>query len=69
MPKGGNMENERKENLKEYDDERMALFRLLPVEVVKTFTKEEMLAFLRGEDLPDSMAEKLKDFLVEEEDS
>lgn len=63
------MENERKENLKEYDDERMALFRLLPVEVVKTFTKEEMLAFLRGEDLPDSMAEKLKDFLVEEEDS
>ena len=66
MPKGGNMENERKENLKEYDDERMALFRLLPVEVVKTFTKEEMLAFLSGDDLPDSMAEKLKDYLVEE---
>ena len=61
------MENERKENLKEYDDERMAVFRLLPVEVVKSFTKEEMLAFLRGDDLPVSMAEKLKDYLVEEE--
>ncbi len=48
----------------EYDKERMAVFRLLPVEVIKKFTKEEMLAFLRGEDLPESLEEKLKDYLT-----
>ena len=54
------------EALKEFDPERMFVFRILPADVVKSFTREEKLAFLKGEDLPDSLAEKLKDFLVEE---
>ena len=65
-PRGGNMEEKRGMEKTEIDDERMAMFRLLPMDVVKTFTKEEMRAFLSGDDLPESMEEKLKDFLVEE---
>ena len=56
---------QKKEALKDVDQERLALLRVLPVEIVKSFTKEEMVAFLKGEDLPESMEEKLKDYLVE----
>lgn len=59
------IEEQKKKMLEELSQERLALFRILPVEVVEKFTKEEMVAFLKGEDLPESMEEKMKDYLVE----
>lgn len=42
----------------------MAVLRGLPVEVKETITGEEAQAFLYGEPLPDSLVEKLKDYIV-----
>jgi len=47
------------------DPERMAILRSLPVEVKQQITGEEANAFLYKEELPDSLLEKLKDYLVE----
>jgi hypothetical protein len=47
------------------DPERMAILRSLPVEVKQQITGEEAHAFLYKEELPDSLLEKLKDYLVE----
>ncbi|MCJ7600924.1 MAG: hypothetical protein MUO63_05395 [Desulfobulbaceae bacterium] len=47
------------------DPERMAILRSLPVEVKQQITGEEAQAFLYKEELPDSLLEKLKDYLVE----
>ncbi len=58
-------EQDKKKMLEEFSQERLALFRILPVEVVEKFTKEEMVSFLKGEDLPETMEEKLKDYLVD----
>jgi len=38
----------------------------LPAEVVKSLTKEEMNSFLFKDEWPDSLQEKLKDYLVDE---
>ena len=46
------------------DPERMAVLRSLPQEIKKKITREEAQAFLYKEDLPDSLLEKLKDYLV-----
>lgn len=46
------------------DPERMAVLRELPLEVKETITGEEAQAFLYNEPLPDSLVEKLKDYLV-----
>jgi hypothetical protein len=48
---------------KKYDPLRMAALRNLPREVKESLTQEEVDAFLLGEELPDSLAEKLKDYL------
>ena len=48
---------------KNYDLARMATLRSLPREVKETLTQEEVDAFLLGEDLPESLLEKLKDYL------
>ena len=48
---------------KDYDPARMAILRSLPREVKESLTQEEVDAFLRDEELPDSLAEKLKDYL------
>ena len=48
------------------DPERMAILRSLPIEVKQQITGEEAQAFLYKEELPDSLLEKLKDYLVEE---
>ena len=45
--------------------ERMAILRSLPVEVKQTISGEEAHAFLYEEEVPDSLLEKLKDFLVD----
>ena len=46
--------------------ERMAVLRSLPVEIKQMLSGEEARAFLYGEDLPEGLAEKLKDYLVNE---
>ncbi len=60
------MSDEKGQLSKDFDQERMFVFRMLPREVIESFTKEETLAFLKGEELPESMEEKLKDYLVNE---
>lgn len=46
--------------------ERMTALRSLPVEIKQQLTGEEARAFLYGEELPVELAEKLKDFIVQE---
>ena len=48
--------------------DRMKILRSLPVEVKAQLTGEEAQAFLYGEPLPESLVEKLKDYLVIDED-
>ena len=50
------------------DPERMALLRALPIEIKEQISGEEAQAFLYNEELPDSMMEKLKDYLVPEDE-
>ena len=45
------------------DPERMAILRSLPQEIKEQITGEEAQAFLYREELPDSLLEKLKDYL------
>ena len=47
------------------DPTRMQALRNLPVEIKQTLTKEEADAFLYEEIWPDSLLEKLKDYLAE----
>ena len=49
------------------DPVKMKVLRSLPVEIKQTLTKEEVDAFLYKEEWPDSLREKLKDYLVDEE--
>jgi hypothetical protein len=48
------------------DPERMAVLRGLPIEIKEQITGEEAQAFLYKEELPESLLEKLKDYLVPE---
>ncbi len=50
---------------KKPDPEKMAILRTMPIEVKQQITGEEAHAFLHNEELPDSLLEKLKDYLVE----
>jgi hypothetical protein len=50
------------------DPERMAVLRGLPIEIKQQITGEEAQAFLYKEELPDSLLEKLRDYLVPEEE-
>jgi len=45
----------------------MQALRNLPLEIKQSLTKEEADAFLYEEEWPDSLIEKLKDYLVDEE--
>jgi hypothetical protein len=45
---------------------KLAALKGLPVEIVDSFTKEELHAFLYDDVWPDSLQEKLKDYIVEE---
>ena len=45
------------------DPQRMAILRSLPMEIKEQITGEEAQAFLYNEELPDSLMEKLKDYL------
>lgn len=50
------------------DPERMAVLRSLPLAIKQQITGEEARAFLYNEPLPDSLLEKLKDYLEPEEE-
>ncbi len=45
------------------DPQRMAALRSLPLEIKQQITGEEAQAFLYKEELPESLLEKLKDYL------
>ena len=45
------------------DPQRMAVLRSLPLEIKEQITGEEAQAFLYKEELPESLLEKLKDYL------
>ncbi|MCK9297063.1 MAG: hypothetical protein M0P70_18510 [Desulfobulbaceae bacterium] len=49
------------------DPERMAILRSLPVEIKQQITGEEAQAFLYKEPLPESLLEKLKGYLIEDD--
>jgi len=57
---------ENKCDAKKVDPVRLQALRNLPAEVVKSLTKEEMNSFLFKDEWPDSLQEKLKDYLVDE---
>jgi hypothetical protein len=48
------------------DPKKMAALRSLPIEIKQQLTKEEADAFLYDEVWPDSLHDKLKDYLVDE---
>ncbi|MFH2219421.1 MAG: hypothetical protein ABII68_07160 [Pseudomonadota bacterium] len=50
------------------DPGRMAMLRSLPMEIKEKITGEEAQAFLYHEELPVSLKEKLKDYLVPEDE-
>lgn len=45
----------------------MEALRELPAEIMRSLTKEEIQAFLFEDTWPDSLQEKLQDYVVEEE--
>ena len=45
------------------DPQRMAVLRALPLEIKQKISGEEAQAFLYKEELPESLLEKLKDYL------
>lgn len=51
---------------KNVDPTRMNVLRSLPQSVKDSLTKEEVDAFLYSDDWPESLLEKLKEFIVEE---
>ncbi len=56
--------NEQKEPCRSPDPARLEALRLLPKEITETLSKEEISTFLFEDEWPDTLAEKLKDYLV-----
>jgi hypothetical protein len=48
------------------DPQRVAILRSLPLEVKQQISGEEAEAFMYNRELPESLLEKLKDYLIEE---
>jgi len=48
------------------DPQRVAVLRSLPLEIKQQLTGDETEAFMYNRELPDSLLEKLKDYLTEE---
>ena len=49
------------------DPERVAFLRSLPLEVKEKITGEEAEEFMFGKDIPESLFEKIKDFIKEDQ--
>ena len=56
--------NEKKDTKNEPIPGRMEVLRELPTEIMRSLTKDEIKAFLFAEVWPDSLGQKLKDYLV-----
>jgi hypothetical protein len=55
------------ENSKEKPDlKRLEALRKLPREVTQSLSKQEIKAFLEDDEWPDSLKDKLKDYLVDD---
>lgn len=54
-----------KDKIKDVDSRRLEALRNLPKEVLDTMTRDEVKAFLYSDQWPDTLREKLKDYLVE----
>lgn len=52
---------------KKIDPLKMRALRSLPIELKQSLTKDEVDAFLGDEVWPDSLREKLKDYIVDED--
>jgi hypothetical protein len=52
---------------KKPDPAKMQVLRSLPLEIKQVLTKDEVDAFLYKDEWPDSLKEKLKDYVVDEE--
>lgn len=50
------------------DPTRVAFLRSLPLEIKEKITGEEAAAFMAGEDIPESLYEKIKDFIEKDQD-
>ena len=48
--------------------DRVTFLRSLPLEVKQKITGEESEIFMYEEDIPESLYEKIKDFIIEEND-
>lgn len=48
------------------DPQRVAILRSLPLEIKEQITGDEADAFMYNRELPESLLEKLKDYLVED---
>lgn len=48
------------------DPQRVAILRSLPLELKEQITGEEAEAFMYNRELPETLLEKLKDYLIEE---
>ena len=68
MDEGKEM-TENTERKEKPDPERMAVLRSLPIEIKQQITGEEARAFLYNEPLPESLLEKLKDYLEPDDES
>jgi len=47
------------------DQRKLEALRKLPAEIVQSLSREEIKAFLYSDEWPDSLQEKLKDYLVD----
>jgi len=56
-------EKKKKEIIRNVDSERIEVLRMLPKSIIETLTKEEIRAFVYEDVWPDSLKEKLKDYL------
>jgi hypothetical protein len=60
------MENNKSGKGKKIDPERMKVLRNLPLELKQSLTKEEVDCFLFENEWPDSLMEKLRDYIAED---
>ena len=55
------------ENKRKPDPDRVSFLRSLPIEVKQQITGDEAEAFMFGGEIPESLYEKIKDFIADEE--
>ena len=54
----------KEKNTKQPKPGRVEAFRNLPEDILRTLTKDEIKAFMFEDEWPESLAEKLKDYMV-----